>query len=98
MTLEHLALAGGERAALAEDLLRDRELAEVVQLAREANQLHLVLRQVEPLRDGCRVLADPLRVAADVRVAGVDRTGEQRGGLEARGAIRSGRQALELSH
>src|SRR5262249_61630061 len=50
MALEHLALARRQRPALAQDLLGDRELAEVVQLAGEADQLDLLARQGGGLR------------------------------------------------
>ena len=96
MALEHLALARGERAALAQDLLRDRDLAEVVKAAREADELDLLLRQAEARRARGRQLADPLGVAADVRVARVDRTGERGGRVQARDPVGAGRELLEV--
>jgi hypothetical protein len=57
MALEHLTLARRQRAALAQDLLGNRELAEIVELAGEADQLDLLARQVEPLGDRGGVMA-----------------------------------------
>ena len=65
MPLEHEPLRLVERARLAQDLLGDRELAQVVQAAREARQLDLRLVDAEPCvrsaprarrraRSGCR--------------------------------------------
>ena len=49
--LEHEPLRLGQRARLAEDLLRDRELAEVVQAAGEPGQLDLLGGSAELRRD-----------------------------------------------
>ena len=50
VALEHHPLRLGERARLAQDLLRDRELAEVVQAGGEAGQLDLLVGEAEPAR------------------------------------------------
>ena len=63
----------GQRAGLAQDLLRDGELAEVVQAAGETRELDLLGVESQALRDLGGQFADPLGVTPGVRVAGVDR-------------------------
>ena len=58
VALEDEALRRRQWTGLAQDLLRDRELAEVVEAAREAGQLDLLLIQAEPLRDPGSQLGD----------------------------------------
>src|SRR5205085_8930679 len=73
MALEHEPLRITERVPLAEDLLGDRKLAEVVEIAGEPRQLHRRLVGAETPRDSRRVLADALRMAPRVGIALVDR-------------------------
>ena len=58
MALEDEPLGAGQRAGLAEDLLGDRELAEVVQAAREPGKLDLLLVEAEARCDPCGELGD----------------------------------------
>src|SRR5438477_516677 len=55
-----------ERGGLAQDLLGNRELADVVQAAREPRELDLRLVDAEPARDSCGQLADAFRVTPRV--------------------------------
>jgi len=96
MALQHHALGVGQRSGLAQDLLGDRELAEVVQARGEAGELDLFLREAEPPRGSGGQVRDPLRVAACVDVARVDRTRQARGGAEAGCAVRAARESLQL--
>src|SRR5207248_8404555 len=76
-----------ERRGLAQDLLRNRELADVVQAAREPRELDLDLVDAEPARDPRGQLADALRVTSRVRVALVDRLREASRRLVARRVV-----------
>src|SRR2546426_7697534 len=96
MALEHEPLRIRQRAWLAQDLLRNRELAEVVQAARETRELDLLGIEAETLRDLGGQLADPLGVTASVGVACVDRLRERRGGAVAGGLVRACCEPLEL--
>src|ERR671918_3009299 len=89
MPLEHEALRLVERSRLAQDLLGNRELAEVVQAAGEACELDVFGLEAHALGDAPRDLADHVRVAAGVCVADVDRMRERRGGPEAGSAVGS---------
>src|SRR6185436_18717352 len=73
MPLEHQPLRLVQRVRFAEDFLRDRELAEVVEIPSEPGQLDRRLLRAEPAGDSRRVLADPLRMASRVGIALVDR-------------------------
>ena len=53
MALEHEALRFVQRARLAQDLLWNGELAEVVKRAREARQLHLIHLEAHAPSDSC---------------------------------------------
>ena len=68
-----------QRALLAQDLVADPDLADVVQQPGEVDVAQLVLRQAQlaPELDGDP--GDPLAVAEGVRVLGVDRRGERPG-------------------
>ena len=96
VALEHEPLGLGERAGLAQDLLGDRELAEVVQAAGEACQLDLLAIDPEPGRDPGRKIGDPLGVRAGVGVACVDRSGEAGCRAEARRPVGPGGEPLQL--
>ena len=87
MALEHEPLGLAEHARLAEDLLGDGELAEVVQAGREPRQLGLGLVEPEPAGDPGGEVADPLGVAAGVGVARVDGLGEAGGRAVARRTV-----------
>ena len=96
VTLEHVLLAPRERARLAQDLLGHGELADVVQPAREPDQLDLLLGQAQTRGDPGGEIADPGRVTSLERVAGVDGARERRGGLEPRRPVRRPRQPPQL--
>src|SRR5262245_26029631 len=96
MALEHEPLRIGQPRGLPEDLLRDRELAEIVEAASEPRQLDLVDREVELLGDLRRQCRDTLGVAAGVCVARVDGAGQRGGGAEARDAVGAARDPAEL--
>ena len=51
MGLDDAALVGAERARLAQDVVGDRDLADVVQRARDPEQLATVVEEPEPSRD-----------------------------------------------
>ena len=97
MAFEHEPFRVCEVSRLAEDLLRNRQLPEVVKRPGEARQLDLFRVQTEPQRDSRGQLRDALRVAAGVRVTRVDRLCKRSGRAEARGAVRAGCEPLQLS-
>src|SRR5205085_7235770 len=84
------------RVRLAEDILRDRELAEVVEIAGEPRQLDPGLVCAQATRDPRRVVADPLRMAPGIGVALVDRFGEALRRPVPRGAVRCVGELLEI--
>jgi hypothetical protein len=87
MPLEHPALVGRERARLLEDLVRNRDLAEIVQPARELDQLALVdVAAHSRGNSGCEQ-ADGLRVSSAGRISRVNRSGEAHRCLQPRGAV-----------
>src|SRR5262245_49495920 len=96
MTLHNEPLRARELTALLEDLLGDRELAEVVQAPGEARQLDLRRRQVELLgyRPGDR--GHPLRVAARVDIPRVNGARQRRRSAEAREPVADPGHDLEL--
>ena len=96
MPLEHEPLRLVQGVRLAEDLLRDRELAEVVEIAGEPGQLDRRLVRAEAACDSRRVLADPLRMAARVGIALVDRLRQALRRPVLRGAVRRVRKLLEI--
>ena len=96
MPLEDEPLRLAQRRRLAEDLLGDRELAEVVEVAGEPGQLDRRVVRAEAARDSRRVVADALRVAAGVRVALVDRLREALRRPVVRRAVRRVRDLLEV--
>src|SRR5204863_2616946 len=85
-----------ERARLAQDLLGNGELAEVVQPRRQPGQLDLALVGAEPGGDPAGEVGDPLGMAAAVRVARVDLPGEARRGATAGCAVGSLRELVEV--
>ena len=74
--LHLLALVVGQHPGLAQDLVVDRDLADVVQRRREAQQRYMRVRQAERDRDVTAVRADALEVGAGCAVAIFDRAGE----------------------
>src|SRR5207248_1342221 len=96
MPLQDEALRLVERARLPQDLLGDRELAEIVQAAREADQLDLRVVDAETPRDPSGHLAHALRMTAGVHVARVDRLREARRCAIARRAVGPFRELLQL--
>src|SRR5206468_3635931 len=82
MPLDEVSLRSGEGAALAQDLFGQGELAEVVQDAGDADELDLLRLEVHAARDARGELADSVRVATRVGVAGIDRSGEGRCGAK----------------
>ena len=96
MPLHDEPFGARQLAGLLQDLLRDRELAEVVQAAGEPRQLDLGRRQVELLGDRARDRGDALRMAAGVDVARVDGARERRRRAEAREPVADPRHDFEL--
>ena len=68
MAPEHELLRAGQRAGLAEDLLGDGELSEVVQAAGDAHQLDLLRLEPQLLGDARGELPHDERVTARVGV------------------------------
>ena len=62
MALEHEPLGVRERAGLAQDLLGDRQLAEVVQACGQSRQLDLLVVEAEPRGEPRREVGDALGV------------------------------------
>src|SRR5207253_3993486 len=87
-----------EGRAFAQDFLRDAELADVVEAAGETNEVDLLLVEAQAQRDPGREVGHALRMAAGVRVAGVDRLRERRGGAQARDAVRLSALLARLAH
>ena len=96
MPFEHEPLRVGQRAGLAQDLLGNRELAEIVQAAREARDLDLLLVEADPLREAGGEVGDAARMAAGVGVAQVDGLREAGGRAVAGGAVGAVGEAAEL--
>jgi hypothetical protein len=96
VALQHHPLRLGERPGLAQYLLGDRELAEVVQACGQARELDVLLRQPEAPGHTGRELGDALRMAAGVDVAGVHGPREAGGRSEAGGAVGPAGQSLQL--
>ena len=67
--LDDEALLGAERRRLAQDVVGDRDLADVVQRARDPDQVALVVREPEPPRDQLAAAADALDVLPGLVVA-----------------------------
>ncbi len=89
-------LGAGERPRLAEDLLGNRKLAEIVEAAGEAGQLDLLLVEPEPRCDPGGELGDARRVTARVGVSEVDCLRQACSGAEAGGAVRPDCQPSKL--
>src|SRR5215210_3716018 len=94
--LEHHPFRIGERAWLAQNLLGDRELAEVVQAGREPRELDLLFGEAQPTRRARREVGHPLRMTAGVDVPSINGAREARGSAEAGRAVRAAGQPLEL--
>src|SRR6185437_8035243 len=75
--VDELPLALVELAGLPEDLVRHRDLAEVVQLRRARELLELVGGQGEPLPDVERESGDTLEVRMQRRLLGRERLDER---------------------
>jgi hypothetical protein len=74
-------LPGIETARLEQNAVVDGDLADVVQVAGDPQRADLLLREAEGAGDRDRDPRDPLRVAAGVRVLGVDRRPERADGV-----------------
>src|SRR3954469_3831967 len=96
MPFEHQPLLVAERARLPQDLLRDRELAEVAERAGESGELDLLGVEAHAPRDVGGQFRDTSRMPVGVRVARVDRTRKARGGAEAGGEVRAAGQPPQL--
>src|SRR4029077_8380600 len=70
--LHELELFGGEAALLVEDLIRNGDLAEVMDACGEADQLDLAVWEAQSTRDPHRMIGDALRMLKGIRVAAVD--------------------------
>ena len=81
--------SGPVGAGLAEDLLGDRELAEVVQATGEPSEFDLLLVEPEARCNPCGLLGHARRVTTRVCVPEVDRLRKAGGGAEASGAVRA---------
>src|SRR5215217_4009499 len=77
MALEDEALGLVQGAGLAQDLLGDGELSEIVQGAGQACELDLLALEAHFLGHPCRELPDHVGVGARVGIAGIDCMGER---------------------
>ena len=75
-----------QRVGLLQDVVGQPDLADVVEQRAEADDGHLGFGQLQLPRDHHRRLADALRVAGRVRVAGVERRRQRADGAEVGGA------------
>ena len=82
--LEDEALRVGECVRLTEDLLGDRELAEIMQSAGETDELDVLGGEPKAAGDLGGKLTDRVRVAARIGVPGVDGVSKRRRSAEAR--------------
>ena len=96
MPLQNEPLGVGERAGLPQDLLRNSELAQVVEAACQACELDQLLVEAEACCDFRGQFGYSRRMAARVRVAEVDGLRQALGCAEARCAVRPVRQATQL--
>ena len=71
MALDDLHLLPGQPARLVEDVVRDADLADVVQCRAKPQRVEVGRRQAKALSQGQRVGHDPLRVALRERAFGV---------------------------
>src|SRR5215218_11117604 len=76
MTDDHAALLGSQGPSLAQDRVRDADLADVVQQAGEPYPPDAPLREAQLARHQLRVAADRLRVPCAAAEAHVDGLGE----------------------
>ncbi len=82
--LLHLpAFLEGQRARLFEQARRQADLADVVHQTAEVDELLLLLRQSDALRDVSRVDRDRRRMTCRVLIAGIERRNESSGEREA---------------
>src|SRR5437868_4788105 len=95
--LDRSSLLRSERPRLRQEALRDRDLADVVQRAREAQQLRARVVQAELAGDRGRVRSDALDVRTGGAVVVVDRAAEPVDGLPV-GATQLDLGRRELSH
>jgi hypothetical protein len=73
MALEHESLRVGQCTGLPQDLLRNRQLAQVVEAAGQPGQLDLLRLEAEAGRDARGEVAHAFGMAAGVGVTCVDR-------------------------
>ena len=82
MSLHHFELVIAQRTGLAKDAVVDADLADVVQQRADAEIAHLLLAQAEVFSDADRIARHPFRMAARVRVLGVDGRGQHAHGID----------------
>jgi hypothetical protein len=87
MAPEDEALRLGQGAGLPQNLLRNRQLAQIVEASGQPDELDLFGVEAEQAGDSGRELGDDVGVAAGVPVALVDRVGQAGCGLEAGVAV-----------
>ena len=73
--LHHASLGRRQGGGLEQDRVRDSDLADVVHLRRQLEEIHLSRAESELARDRVRVDGDALRVVERVRIAAVDLVG-----------------------
>ena len=83
---DELPLVGVERVGLGENRIRDRDLAEVVQLAGLAEEVELLDGESEPLADARGEITDAVQMVVKLGLALVQSLEERIGGLAAGGA------------
>src|ERR671910_115069 len=96
MTLEHETLGIVQRPGLAQDLLGNRELAEIVEASRQADELDFVRLEAQETCYARGELTDHVRVAARVRVRLVNGVREAGRGGEGRARVPARREPVEL--
>src|SRR5207244_4755066 len=89
-------LRRGKRCRLTQKVLREGELADVVEAGGELRELELLARKAEACGQSNGKPRDALGVAPGINVPGINRFREARCGAQARGAVASVREPLQL--